>query len=1149
MATPAEWLNEFQVNTGTAATGSQSDPKIIGLNNGGFVVAWVEAADGGIAGASPAGTDIIAKIYDAEGNVVRDSFRLNSDRNFDDERDFDLTATHDGFAMAYIDDSIPITNQKTVYYERFDFDGSPQVGTGNAHQIADENVAADDLFNPQIAANLIASDDDVMVAFTQSVGTADDEVIGRVVDEAGALGAEFDAGSNSSGQNRLGDVAVLSNGNFVTVYTENDTVQGIEFRIVTPTGASVSNVNVTDAFTGGVAASEPSVASLAGGGFVVTWTEGGDILAHVYSDIGTSLSAELTVAGGANIQNEPVVVGLPDGDFVVAWDDDSSNNLFARRFNSDGTSDGVTFTVENVNTSSIDISVTGDGRILFAWQDLTTGEISASVWDPRSSTIDPDDYNVELAHVLNSNVITTRTSSTTVLAASDSEDYFVFGQNGNDSIFSNGFGEYLGGAGNDTITAGNGTDGTGRVELLDGGVGIDTIDITLFGGTYGINLATGVTTFNGAVVTEESFINFENVIAGAGNNMVTGTSGANFINTGGGDDTIVGGAGLDTINAGDGNDTVFWRPIPGSSGTNGDSGSVYDGGAGTDVIHGGDTFFGLVTFDLGAGTYTSGPFTQTWTNFENYFNGNAIGSERVLGSSADNRIETGSGNNALTGEGGNDTLIGGGGNDTLDGGSGNDTIFGGDGNDSVVASSGSDLIRGGNGNDTLRSSGTDTIFGDDGDDLIFSGLGLPESLDGGTGIDTLDTTTFNGTYVVNLATGLTNFGGELFLNFENIISGNGNDELFGTIGANAMSGGGGNDRIKGFAGNDTLNGDLGNDTLVGGDGNDVMNGGDGIDRFFGQVGNDLIDGGLGNDSIEGNVGNDTILGGAGDDLLRGADGFDSLVGGDGNDTAFGGNDNDTLLGGLGDDSLDGSGGNDFIDGGDGNDVVVGETGADSLIGGNGNDTLRGGGGNDTMNGQNDDDLMFGSSGEDVMFGGAGNDVLEGDTQSDQLFGQSGNDTLRGGDGFDFLDGGTDNDVLAGGNGNDTLIGNLGQDILRGNAGNDTFRFFSSLDSSFGAEDIIDGIDGVGVAGGDIIDLLNIDANTTIAGNQAFTFLGNVSSAVGIGFGAGALWVENAGGQTRLYGNTDNDAVIELAIFINDGALVTAADYTAGDFIL
>ncbi|GCA96329.1 calcium-binding protein, partial [Microcystis aeruginosa 11-30S32] len=40
-------------------------------------------------------------------------------------------------------------------------------------------------------------------------------------------------------------------------------------------------------------------------------------------------------------------------------------------------------------------------------------------------------------------------------------------------------------------------------------------------------------------------------------------------------------------------------------------------------------------------------------------------------------------------------------------------------------------------------------------------------MDGGTGTDTIDHTIFAGNYVFNMATGLTNFGGESFINFEN----------------------------------------------------------------------------------------------------------------------------------------------------------------------------------------------------------------------------------------------------------------------------------------------------------------------------------------------------------------------------------------------
>lgn len=108
----------------------------------------------------------------------------------------------------------------------------------------------------------------------------------------------------------------------------------------------------------------------------------------------------------------------------------------------------------------------------------------------------------------------------------------------------------------------------------------------------------------------------------------------------------------------------------------------------------------------------------------------------------------------------------------------------------------------------------------------------------------------------------------------------GADSLVGaSIGADKLSGHGGNDTISGLGGNDTLLGGAGNDRLLGG------------------TGNDRTDGGSGNDTMFGNAGADTLLGGTGNDSLTGGDGADSLGGGAGTDTLVGGAGADTLTGG------------------------------------------------------------------------------------------------------------------------------------------------------------------------------------------------------------------------------------------------------------
>jgi len=171
-----------------------------------------------------------------------------------------------------------------------------------------------------------------------------------------------------------------------------------------------------------------------------------------------------------------------------------------------------------------------------------------------------------------------------------------------------------------------------------------------------------------------------------------------------------------------------------------------------------------------------------------------------------------------------------------------------------------------------------------------------------------------------------------------------------------------------------------------------------------------------------------------------------------------------------------------------------------------------------------------------MNGTAGADWLYGSASGEAIYGQGGDDRLFGHGG---------NDVLYGGDGNDRLIGGIGADTLVGGAGSDAFVFKSVADSPPWARDVIaagDGaaaFEGPGAAGGDRIDLYEIDADTTTPGVQSFTF-GST--------GKGGVSVIDVGGDTIVRANVDNDADFELEIVIKDGA-VAASQYTYHDFYL
>jgi len=303
------------------------------------------------------------------------------------------------------------------------------------------------------------------------------------------------------------------------------------------------------------------------------------------------------------------------------------------------------------------------------------------------------------------------------------------------------------------------------------------------------------------------------------------------------------------------------------------------------------------------------------------------------------------------------------------------------------------------------------------------------------------------------------------------------------------------------------------------------------------AGPDLFDGrgGITSAAVQMGLGADTLYAGSGSGRFEGNEGNDLLVGSAAGNVLLGDADNDTLLGGAGDDNLQGGAGLDEIDGGEGNDIVRGGPGADIMDGGLGHDLLDYGlstGVNaslETGEGFSADAAGDAFTGFEDIAGGSGKDTLTGDGFANRLYGRSFDDLLVGGGG---------NDRLLGQDGNDTLDGGLGADVLIGGSSADRFRFSATTHSPSvaGQRDRI--VDFVRVEG-DRIDLSLIDANLTLAGNEAFAFVAGAFTA------AGQVRAIVSGGVFVVQGNTDaNLATIELSI------LVTAANALNGtDFIL
>lgn len=212
-----------------------------------------------------------------------------------------------------------------------------------------------------------------------------------------------------------------------------------------------------------------------------------------------------------------------------------------------------------------------------------------------------------------------------------------------------------------------------------------------------------------------------------------------------------------------------------------------------------------------------------------------------------------------------------------------DIIFGYGGNDQLAGYGGNDELYGG--------QGLDVLFGDDGNDLLFGGIdGQADLLFGGAGIDTVDYSEYDYNVKVELDASSTpgqgyaklmmerdpalagkrqeNVTEDILEGIENVITGAGNDRIYGSDVSNTIDAGLGNDIISGYGGNDAL---------FGRDGRDTIRGGDGDDEIFGGADEDALYGGDDNDSLFGGSGDDNLYGGPGADELTGGEGADSFV--------------------------------------------------------------------------------------------------------------------------------------------------------------------------------------------------------------------------------------------------------------------------------
>lgn len=444
---------EFRVNTWTQ--GDQIYSKVVGLDDGGFVVAWQSAGAGGatvnqISGQRyarngdavggeftinnlPVGSNTIPSMalrsdgalivawYDGAGqrieqtiveDIARDTTPVNvaTDelvsgsllRNFFPPEVTSLT--DGGHVVVWAAFAGPGGDSYDVYQQRYDAAGVAMSGP----QLVNAATAGD-----QYAPSAAAAGDGWVVTWTSSAPfTGRRTVYQQQYDEdgqpMGPARASSDIISVDQQENGVGE---LADGGYVVSWTESGNIRAKMFNADGTTRAETIDVSPGNP----EATQTENIAGLKGGGFVVVW-RGGDaagrdgdgVLMKVFGSNGEAVTAALLVnTTVANTQFYASVSAVGNG-FVVTWSsqgqDGSDFGIFAQRFDAAGHPLGGEF---QVNQWSYDrqiqskVVALNDGGFVIAWVSRGAGDLGVDMNQISGQRFDSDGKAVGTEFVIN----------------------------------------------------------------------------------------------------------------------------------------------------------------------------------------------------------------------------------------------------------------------------------------------------------------------------------------------------------------------------------------------------------------------------------------------------------------------------------------------------------------------------------------------------------------------------------------------------------------------------------------------------------------------------------------------------------------------------------------------------------------------------
>ena len=743
-----------------ASGGAKHWPSVAALSDGSYVVVWTDDA--------PAFPKFTGQRYSATGVAIGEEFVVGDVALASSGS---VTALKDGgFVVAW-----PSVHRTGIFAQRYAADG---LKVGSA--IAVNNVTTASQYDPQITD---LPDGGFLVTWSSNLGnpTMSSRIQGQLFGSDGApRGQQFQVSvlpnAMITGESA---VTVLEDGGFVvswsTIY--KGWAQFVYAQHFDGRGRAEGDpVRVSEMTTGGE--KNPSMATLADGGYVIAWCGKEGYFARRFDKTGKAIGDSFKVnttesSWGAGVSS---VASLPDGGFVVTWEGYDTDrgfwDVYAQTFDASGARVGAEFMASSplpVSQTHPDVSVSSNGGLVIVWEN----------WD-QNGRGGITEHFLTMPAIAEDTVLTSNRGVTVRSLLNDRGDLVSDADAG----------------------AREGIAVTGVLGAAKGGW-----EYSLDGGGKWTKLAS-VSAKSALLLsaTETTRIRFapEKDYHGSAKlefrawDQTQGAAGKKFdASKTGGSTAFSAERAILSLQITSVNDAPVAKiDVITSDGTDRATGNLLaNNGYGADSDADSDPLSVVAgTFETAQGgrvdVSKSGGISYTpkgdFVGVDSFKytvadgqGGSASAEARIV--VTPRKITGTKGPDALTGNPGDDSISGGTGDDTMEGGLGNDTIDGGAGTDTVTYATGKAGIS------------------------VSLALTKPQTT-GGAGTDTI-------------------------IAVENAVGSAHADTLTGSNSANLLDGGAGNDTLSGGAGSDRLTGGDGNDAVVGGAGIDILSGGAGTDIF------------------------------------------------------------------------------------------------------------------------------------------------------------------------------------------------------------------------------------------------------------------------------------------------------------------------------